>query len=264
MMYVFLAFLFGLFIGSFLGVVINRFPRHESVFVGRSYCETCKHILAWYDLIPIFSYVYLKGKCHYCKTKLSLFYPLIELVTGFLFAIAVFIFITPLTLINLRFLFYFFYLLAMISSFILIFFIDFKKGIIPDSILIFDIVLILLWLSFNPLSVIVNHLLSGIGCLLFFVAVSYIFYLFTRKEGMGGGDVKLSFVLGLFFGFPGIFIALYLAFILGAIGALFLIFLKKKKFQSALPFGPFLVAGSFLTLFFQSRLNYLFFKIFGL
>jgi leader peptidase (prepilin peptidase)/N-methyltransferase len=247
-------FILGLFIGSFLGVVIDRLPYNKSILIGRSQCNSCRHKLGLLDLIPVLSFILLKGKCRYCKAKLSLFYPVIELLTAFLFALIFFNIVTPLTLVNLKFIFYLLYLLLMVSSFIVIFFIDLKNGIIPDKILIFDTVISLVWLSISPLSIIINRLLSGFGSIAFFIAVSYIFYLVTKKEGMGGGDVKMSFVLGLFLGFPAIVFSLYLAFILGTIFAIFLLIFRKKTFKGSLPFGPFLIMGTLLSLFFQNQL----------
>jgi prepilin signal peptidase PulO-like enzyme (type II secretory pathway) len=264
MIYGFMIFFIGLFLGSFLGVVIDRLPYNKTIIKGRSYCDECKHALGVLDLIPFLSFVFLKGRCRYCKAKLSLFFPVVELITATLFAAIFFAVTTPLTVFNFKFILYLVYLLAIFSSFIAIFFIDLRNGIIPDKILVFDIALTLIWLLFNPLPIIINHLLSGIGSFIFFVATAYIFYAVFKKEGMGGGDVKLSFVLGFFLGFPAIVISLYLSFVIGALVGVIFILLKRKNIYGALPFGPFLIIGTLLTFFFQSQLQSIFQRVFGL
>lgn len=260
----YLFFLSGLIIGSFLGVVIDRLPNNKSIIKGRSICDNCRHKLGALDLIPVLSFLFLLGKCRYCKHKLSLFYPLIELITAFLFVLTFYMVFGPFTILSFKFMIYLAYLLLMLSSFMVIFFIDLRHGIIPNKILLFDIVITLVWLAFNPLSVIINHLLSGVGSIGFFIAISYIFYLVTKKEGMGGGDIKMSFVLGLFLGFPAIVISLYLSFVLGAVFAVFLLIFKKIALKNgSLPFGPFLISGALLSLFFQNQLYSLFIKLLG-
>jgi prepilin signal peptidase PulO-like enzyme (type II secretory pathway) len=257
-------FLFGLFIGSFLGVVIDRLPGNKSIIRGRSYCDFCKTTLKWYDMFPVLSFILLRGKCRNCKHELSLFYPAIELITAVLFASTFLSVTSPLTVLNFKFLIYLSYLFAIVSSFIAIFFIDLGEGVIPNKILVLDTALTLVWLIINPLSLITNHLLSGIGSFVFFVAIAYVFYMITKKEGMGGGDIKLVFVLGLFLGFPAILMSLYLAFVIGALVALTLIIFKKNKLKGSLPFGPFLIFAGLLTLFFQNQLYTFFIKILGI
>lgn len=244
-----LIFLLGLFIGSFLGVVIDRLPKNKSVIKGRSYCDACKKTLMPQDLIPLLSYLYLKGKCRYCKSNLSLFYPTIELITAIIFSLTFFIITSPLTVFNYKFIIYLIYLLITFSTFISIFFIDLKKGIIPDKLLIFITSLTLVWFTLNPVSLAINHTLSAVASFMFFVAISYMFYMITKKDGMGGGDIKLSFVLGLFLGFPAVVVSLYLSFLLGAFVSVLLLIFKMKKIGGALPFGPFLIVGLFITFF---------------
>lgn len=271
-------FLIGLFAGSFLGVLADRIQRNENVIKGRSYCESCKKELAWYDLIPLFSFLFLKGKCRYCGTKLSLFYPIIEISTGTLFVLT-YIFVNfQFSIFNFQSINQFsifsefinlIYYLLMISSFIVIFFTDLKYGIIPDKIVFPAIIVSLFYLLFfnqQPARIAMQsvaggsltiNLLSGVGALAFFVIVSYLFFFLTKKEGLGGGDIKLSFLLGLFLGFPNIIIALYIAFLTGAAIAIILILWKKKSFtKGSLPFGPFLVMGGILSLFLGTQIYY--------
>jgi leader peptidase (prepilin peptidase)/N-methyltransferase len=140
--------------------------------------------------------------------------------------------------------------LAIVSGFIVIFFTDLKYGVILDKILLPLIIVVLVYLLiFNSQSLIPN-LVSGISAFLFFLVVALGFKLIRRKEGMGGGDIKLAFTLGLFQGFPKIILTLYLAFLTGAIVGIILILWKKKSPKSTfLPFGPFLILGALVGLF---------------
>lgn len=253
-------FVIGLFVGSFLNVLADRLPRGESVIKGRSHCGSCKKTLKWYDLIPIFSFVQLRAKCRYCRTPLSYYYPLVELVTGVVFVAVLFFVggsnINSTTIINII------YYLFIVSSLIIIFFVDLKYGIIPDIITFFAILVSIFFLLFTskeswflrqmadqPATFevgFVNHLLSAVGSFLFFLAI----FLVTRGRGMGFGDVKFAFLIGLILGFPKIIAGLYLAFLTGAVVSIILIIAKKKKFKgSTIPFGPFLAIGTFLALF---------------
>jgi prepilin signal peptidase PulO-like enzyme (type II secretory pathway) len=250
----FIIFLFflGLFFGSFLNLLIDRLPNNKSI-LGRSHCEKCHKTLTWKDLIPLLSFIHLRGKCRYCHTKLSFQYPLLELVTGGLFALTYIFtmyqvpfiinsgFINPYSLIiNLLF------NLFIVSCFIVIFFADLKYGIIPDKIIVAGILVTLPYIFMIHDSEFMIHLLSAFGAFLFFLLL----YLLTRGRGMGFGDVKLAFLLGLVLGFPGVFYAIYIAFLTGGLAGIILILWKKKTMKSSVPFGPFLIIGAFISLFF--------------
>jgi leader peptidase (prepilin peptidase)/N-methyltransferase len=249
-------FLGGLFIGSFLGVLVDRIPRGETFIKSRSHCEFCRKELKWLDLIPVLSFIFTKGKCRYCKRKLPIFYPAIEFTTGIMFAltyiysISNFQFLIFNQIPSPNFLIALIYNLIVVSGFIVIFFMDLKYGLILDKILLPVIIIIAVYLFIlNPSALIIN-LLCGILAFLFFLIVALTFKAIRGKEGMGGGDIKLAFVLGLFLGFPNIIIALYLAFLTGAIGGIILILWKKKSLKSTtLPFGPFLILGALICLF---------------
>lgn len=242
-------FVLGLFFGSFLGVLVDRLINGENIIKGRSHCEKCKKELGLLDLVPVLSFVMLKGKCRYCHTKLSYFYPIIEITTGTLFLLTYILFGFNSTGVNLEF----FYYLFIISSFIVIFFTDLKYGIISDKVVFPAVVISLFYfLIFKPF-LLLPHLLSGLGAFIFFIVISYGFYILTKKQSMGGGDIKLSFLLGLFLGFPGILVSLYLAFLTGAIISIILILWKKKtSLKDTLPFGPFLISGTIISFFFGS------------
>jgi len=255
-MILFFLFLLGLAVGSFLNVLIDRLPAEESPFKGRSHCEDCKKILAWYDLMPIFSFFFLKGKCRYCRFPISYYYPLVELTTGALF-VAISIFVNN----NFQFSIFNFqsnlnfqwgqiltliYYLFVVSSLIVVFFTDLKYGIIPDKIVYPSILVSIAYLFINHKSLFINHLLVGIGAFIFFLLL----FLATRGRGMGFGDVKLVFLLGLFLGWPKIMLALYFAFLTGAVLGCILILWRKKRLSETIPFGPFLSAGAFIAMFF--------------
>jgi prepilin signal peptidase PulO-like enzyme (type II secretory pathway) len=251
-------FIFGLFFGSFLGVVTDRLKNGESIISGRSHCEKCKKELGVLDLIPVLSFIFLLGRCRYCKTKLSFIYPLIELSTGIIFSL-IFYFFKNESILTLL------YYYTIISGFIVIFYSDLKYGIIPDKVVIPLSIISLIYISLiNPVLLIPN-LISGIGALIFFIVISYVFFILTKKESMGGGDVKLSLLLGLFLGLPGIVVSLYLAFLTGAIISIILILWKKKTFlKDSLPFGPFLIMAALISFFFGSFIFQLALRILGL
>lgn len=237
-------FIIGLFLGSFLGVIADRLPNNKSVIKGRSNCDFCKKTLAWYDLVPVLSFLILSGKCRYCKKKLPLFYPFIEVTTGALFALTGYFFagfgIYPM-------LFYLF----ITGLFIGIFFADLKHGIIPDILIVLGATVTFAYYLLLERGAFINHLLTGLGTLLFFISISYGFFLLTKKESMGGGDIKLSFLLGFLLGFPLVVVSLYIAFLTGALLSIILIMWKKKKFfKDSIPFGPFLILGTFISIFF--------------
>lgn len=248
----------GLFLGSFLGVLVDRIPRKENVINGRSHCEHCKKELAWYDLVPVLSFVFLKGKCRYCKTRLPFFYPVIEITTAVIFGL-VYLFFGALGFA------YLLYFLFVSGIFIVVFFTDLKYGIIPDKILYPGIIVSVLFALIFQKSEFLNHLASGILSFAFFVAVSYIFFVLTKKESMGGGDIKLALFLGLVLGFPNILVCLYIAFLTGSAISIILIIWKKKSFQKdTLPFGPFMVTGAAISLFWGNQIFSYFLKILGI
>lgn len=235
---IFLLFILGLFFGSFLGVLGDRIVKNKDFIKGRSKCDYCKRELAWKDLVPVISYLMLLGRCRYCRKKLSYTYPLIELLTGIVFALTYLFFKDTFSLV--------FYLIFF-SGLITIFFSDLKHGIIPDKI-VFPLSTLSLIYSFYRGNIVVD-LLSGVIAFSVFLLI----YLLTRGRGMGFGDVKLVFLLGLALGFPKIVFSLYLSFLTGALVSIILILWGRKKFaKDTIPFGPFLVFGAFISIFLES------------
>jgi leader peptidase (prepilin peptidase)/N-methyltransferase len=246
-----LLFILGIFVGSFLNVVIDRLPRKETIIRGRSHCEFCKKELAWYDLIPLFSFLILKGKCRYCHRPIGLLYPVIEFSTGILF-LATFVFVYGLNFqftsfdLQLNTFISLVYYLIIISSFIIIFFEDLEFGIIPDIVVFPAIIITLAYLFIIHALLLIVYLSSAVLACAFFL----ILFLITKGKGMGFGDVKLAFLLGLILGFPKIILALYLAFLTGAfVGIILILWKKKKSIKETIPFGPFLIAGFLISLF---------------
>jgi leader peptidase (prepilin peptidase)/N-methyltransferase len=237
-------FILGSAVGSFLNCVIYRLETGESFLKGRSYCPHCKHVLSWKDLIPIFSFLILKGKCRYCKKKISFQYPLVELLTGILFVLAIPIY-EALTSIDL--IFYW----VLTSFLIIIFVFDLKHYLIPDKVIYPAIAITFLnqVLTYN-IQHLTSNLMLGILPSLFFLAI----ILISHETWMGFGDFKLSILMGLTLGWPKILVALFFAFLSGAIVGLILILLKRKTMKSQIPFAPFLVSGTFFAMFFGEKI----------
>lgn len=235
-----LAFIIGATFGSFLNVVIDRLSTGRSIVFGRSYCENCKKTLSFLDLIPIISFVLLGGKCRYCHKKIPFRLLLVETVCGltlsFLLWEALLGFITFASLILLA---------IILFSFIGIFFADIEYGIIPDWLVITGSISSFFLILVEKQSIF-QHVLSAGGAVLFF----FLLFAVTKGKGMGFGDVKLSFLLGLFLGFPQIVIALYMAFLTGASLSIILVIWRKVRFfGGTIPFGPFMVLSAVVAYF---------------
>ncbi|OGK53421.1 hypothetical protein A3H78_02705 [Candidatus Roizmanbacteria bacterium RIFCSPLOWO2_02_FULL_36_11] len=235
-------FLLGLAIGSFLNVLIDRLPAEESIG-GRSHCDNCKKTLSWIDLIPVFSWVYLRGKSRCCHKKISMFYPIVELLTGISFF---FVFISyPTSTSSFPLLTSHILTLIIICFFIVIFFADLKYHIIPDemTILLVLIGIILMFLRQSFFDYFFGALLLSL--------IMYGIYAVTKGRGMGFGDVKLAFPMGLILGIKSGFIALYLSFIIGGFFSLLLIIIHKRNLKSKIAFGPFMIIGFALMFFYN-------------
>ena len=250
-------FFFGGMIGSFLGVVVERFYRDETIISGHSHCSHCHHQLVWYDLVPFFSYLYLRGRCRYCHSPIPFFLPLIELVTGAIFLL-LFYYLKPAAAFFWPVIFSSYFLA---SCLIIIFFSDLKYHLIYDRIIIFAILSVLILRLINASNLFI-YLLSALGADGFFYLLHWLGPKIFGKPAMGWGDIKLAALMGLFLGFPDIVIALYLSFLSGALTGIVLIAAKKVKMKSEIPFGCFLVSATFAVWFWNSQLMSLFEKIF--
>jgi len=232
-------FIFGLCIGSFLNCFIYRLEE-EKTMKGRSFCPNCKHTLSFLDLFPVFSFLFLGGKCRYCHKKISIQYLLAEIATGFMFLLIFSAKVGPAlgwNFINLT------YLLFIASALIIIFIYDLKHYLIPDKVLFPAIAVSLIYNLINFQNIL-NALLAVVIGSGFFLFI----FLISRGRAMGFGDVKLAILMGFLLGFPNILVALFLAFFFGAIIGLILMIYKGKSLKSEIPFGPFLIAGTFIAL----------------
>ena len=300
----FLAYIFifglGLCIGSFLNCVIYRLPDESPANAGhsdgpvkmreallsgrqslikklrgRSFCPNCKHTLSWTDLVPVFSFMFFKAKCRYCRKKISWQYPAVELATGAIFLLILnFKFqilneIQILNFINLAFWFY------VASSLIIIFVYDLKHYIIPDKVLFPAIGITAVYrifefgiLDFENLNlfrisdfgfrIFGGYLLAAIIASGFFLVI----FLISKGRWMGFGDVKLVVLMGLLLGVNNVLAALFLAFFFGAIISIILIVLREKKLKSEIPFGPFLIIGTFMAMFWGQQIISWYFNMF--
>ncbi len=262
-----IVFLFGLITGSFLNCIIYRLAPHIQVcerIKSRSYCPKCKHILKFQDLIPLFSFIILKGKCRYCQKSISWQYPLVELMTAFLFVLIFWhVGLINNLIFDIRILDFFtlFYFLIITAFLIIIFVYDLKHYIIPDKIIYPAIVIAFFYQLFEiwnfgrqPLE---ESPLTGLWNLGFSILPAGFFLaiiLFSRGRWMGLGDFKLAILMGLILGWPNILVALFLAFAVGAIIGIGLIIFQKKTLKSEIPFGPFLVGATFITLFWGEKI----------
>lgn len=289
----FLNFGFGFILGTLLGslskALADRSVGNET-FWGRSYCESCKHKLSWYDLFPLFSYFSTKGKCRYCKKNLSYEYPLVEFFSGILIGLLLLVTIPQnflllpqpnqlvvVTEVILK--------AFAIVILVVVFLTDLKTGLIPDRItypaviigffyqlLEVSIKMGLFYLSSVQSSLgrflmppysdyyqrhlyiiifgFLNNIATGIGLGLFFLSLIVL----TRGRGMGGGDMKLGIFIGLILGFPLAIIALMLSFLTGAGAGVMLLLIGKKKFGQTIPFGPFLSLGAILSIFWGEKI----------
>ena len=231
-------FLCGLIVGSFLNAVIYRLDSGESIVKSRSHCPKCGHVLAWYELVPIFSFVIQGGKCRECKSNISWQYPLVELATAILFVLVLYH--------NLPLL----YTLTISSLLIVIFVYDLKHYIIPDKIIYPAILVSGIFVWQHTTYNIQYTIYAAIGASVFFAAMFFA----SRGKWMGFGDVKLAFFMGLFLGWPNILVGLFAAFMLGGIIGMGLIVCGKKTMKSQVPFGPFLVTGTFIAMFLGNKI----------
>jgi len=254
----FFIFLFGLATGSFLNCLIWRLHKKESM-LGRSYCPKCRKMIAWYDNIPLLSFLLLKGRCRHCKKKISWQYPAVELITGILFAIAFIVNIHypisniqtisiiqyPLSNIHYpNFLLSTFKYWFVIAIMIVIFIYDLRWYLILDKVTLPACLIVLLLNYFLGFGL-WNLLISGI------IGSSFFLFQFIVSKGkwIGGGDIRLGLLMGLILGWPQVILAIFLGYFIGSIVGVGLIISKKKHLGSQVPLGIFLSTSTIITLF---------------
>ena len=234
--------------GSFANVCIIRMPQGKGVVVGRSFCVKCNKKIQWFDNIPIISYLLLKFKCRNCKTKISFQYFLVETISLINFLVLYLIFGISLTTL---------FLIILSVVFLIIFFIDLKHYIIPNS-LTYSMMILGFIKSFVPNldPIFPNYLNSLIGGLLGYGIIWSIIYFyrqFKKKEGMGLGDAKLFAVIGFWFGWISIPFVVFLSSIIALLSVLPDLLRSTKKLSSQIPFGPFIILGTIFYLVFQDN-----------
>lgn len=220
-------FLFGIVIGSFLNVCIYRIPKKENIVKIRSHCMECNYQLKWYDLVPLFSYLCLGGRCRKCKSKLSVQYPLVELLNGLLYVLVVAV--NGLTIESLLY-------CLMFSALVTLSVIDFRTYEIPLGINLFILTLGLIRVALDYQNFL-NYLIG-------FLSVSgflYLLFLLTKGRGIGGGDIKLMAVSGLMIGWKCNILALAFGCIIGSV--IHVIRMKVSKEDHVLALGPYLSVG---------------------
>ena len=248
MSYLIIIFLFilGAIMGSFFAVVATRVPKNESIISPRSHCEFCNHVLSYIELIPIFSYIYQKGKCRNCGKKLSLSYLATELASGILFVLSYLKFGFSLS----------FFLCIILSSLVIIIFVsDMKYMIILDSPLIISAILIIFFrFIFQGFTTTLSFLIDGTLTLLCIFYIGKLGNLFFKRESLGGGDIKLAFIMGLALGFPMAMISFVLSTFLALPYAITCMFLNLGH---EVPFGPFLGSSLWIVFFFFEKFQYI-------
>lgn len=233
--------LFGLIVGSFLNALIYRLPRGINIAYPRSSCTNCQKVIAWYENIPVFSYIFLRGKCSGCGNPISWNYPAVELVCG-LFAFL----IAPASLGNSELLSFFFFF-SVFCCFVVHFIVDLKHQILPDGV---NLYLACLFLVYGVFTTPWTHWLVGAALGFGFpFIVSWVFYQLKGQIGLGGGDIKLYGALGLYLGPIGVMQNLFLSCFLGAVVGIFLIATKLIKRENPIPFGPFIILVAAVQIF---------------
>ncbi|WP_144513962.1 A24 family peptidase [Bacillus sp. FJAT-22090] len=238
--YTLLFYIYGLIFGSFFNVVGLRVPKGESIVRPPSHCTVCDRNLTSIDLVPVFSYLFLKGKCRGCGTKIHWIYPVMELVTGLLFALAYYQLGFSLELIVA---------LLFISLLVIITVSDIAYMLIPDKILLFFIIPLIIARVFSPLTPwwdSVAGAVIGFGVLFLIALVS--------KGGMGGGDIKLFFVIGIVLGLTNTLLTLFLASVIGTVVGIIVLRKAKKGRKTPIPFGPSIAIAAILTYFYGNSL----------
>ncbi len=233
-----IAMLLGLLIGSFLNVLIYRIPRGEDFVFSRSHCTSCGYVLRWYDLVPVITYISLGGKCRKCKNKISIMYPLIEVINSLMYGFIYYRFgYSVYTLVCM----------LMFSILLVISVIDFKDLIIPNQLVIAILLIAACYSLYDG-----NYLSHIIG--FFVVSLVLLIINIITKGGIGMGDVKLMAVGGLLLGISKILASFVIGSVVAGIAGIILLLLKKASRESKIPFGPFLAFGIMTVLLFGDEI----------
>lgn len=235
-----------LLIGSFLNVCIYRIPKEESIALPSSHCMKCGTPLKPLDLIPVLSYLFLRGKCRYCGEKVSILYPVVELLNAALYIVLYF---------NFGLSTEFFAYCILSSALLVITVIDFQHQIIPEGLIYFLIITGLgVSLYRNGLDELLNH---GLGFMLgggLFLFIAILGSLLAGATAMGGGDIKLMAALGLWFGWKYVLLITLLSFVVGAVVSGILLLTRIKGRKDYIPFGPFICMAAFICILYGAKI----------
>lgn len=234
-----IAFVLGLCLGSFLNVVIFRLPRRQSLVTPPSRCTRCGYSLRWFDNVPVLSWIWLMGRCRGCRAPISAQYPVVEIVTGLLFLLVVWM--TPVGPLMLS-------RLILVCILVALFGIDLEHQILPNSITLPGIAVGLVFSVLGPpgwQSALGGVLLGG-GVL---YGIAWTYYWVRREEGLGMGDVKMLAMIGAFLGWKAVLVTLVLSSFSGALVGVALIAAQRGGMRLALPFGTFLALGAVAAMF---------------
>ncbi len=246
-----LAFILGSIWGSFCNVCIYRIPSEQNIIKGRSFCPSCKNQIKWFDNIPFFSFIILKGKCRNCNSKINLQYFIVEFISALSFLFIYYLYgisITTLLLVTLS------------IFFIIIFFIDLKHFIIPNE-LTFPLMFIGFVKSFDPnlnQSLFPNYINSLIGGLFGYSIIWSIIFFYKnlrKKEGMGLGDAKLFAVIGFWFGWFSIPFTIFISSLVALIYSIPSLIKKTRDMSTQIPFGPFIIIGCLIYITFANEIK---------
>ena len=226
-----IVFIFGAMIGSFLNVVIYRIPKGESTVFPSSKCQSCQNALKWWHNIPIFSWIFLRGKCYFCKDKISAQYPIVEFLTGIIFVVLYF---------KLGLVWYLPFIAASFAALLALVMIDFKYMAVPDNVNFAALIFALIQPEF--LSALMYAVIAAGGLYL----IGLLSSLLARKQAMGGADVIVAGTMGALLGFPNFFVALFLSALLAMIPAL----VNRK---TGVPFVPFLALATFIVYLYDTQ-----------
>jgi leader peptidase (prepilin peptidase)/N-methyltransferase len=235
-----MAFLLGMIIGSFLNVCIYRIPRRISIVTPRSFCPNCHHQIAWWQNIPIISFIFLKGKCFYCKRQISRQYPLVELSTGLLTVLLLYLFGLHVIIFQYLLLFYVLLVLSVI---------DRQHKIIPNKILVFLFITgVLLNLVFKTFAC-KQMVLGGMIALAIMLLLKYYSLIVLKKDGLGWGDVKLATVLGFFLGGWSFLLTLFVGSLIALVIQFFFFLQQREVLSKKIALVPYLSLGSLVVIF---------------
>jgi leader peptidase (prepilin peptidase)/N-methyltransferase len=249
----YLFFLLGAIFGSFANVIIVRLPKEESIAFPGSHCRSCQKKIAFYDNIPLVSYLFLRGKCRHCGAKIGWRYFAVELIMAALFSFCFY---------HIGFQWFLLEALILCFGLVVITFIDIDHMIIPDTFSIGGMLIGLVGAAINPerefTSALIG-LLAGGGVLWL---VAYIYVLMRKEEGMGGGDIKLLAWIGAVLGWPAIPFVIIVSSLIGSVVGLSVAFKTKGGLKQAIPFGPFLALAAVIYLFGGDQIAFWYLRLF--